>query len=510
VVTRNGTNNGSVIAELSGIEEIKINTGGGINTVLAIGDFAPTSLAYNTITIDGSGGDDTVDITGLTSAHRVVLNTGGGNDSIVGPVRVQDVINITAAPVVNNGTVGNDVMFGTAGDDIMAGGDGNDVLIGGAGNDTMMGGLGDDVYEVTDGGDVVVENAGEGVDTVLAHIHYSLSDNVENLLYGGTGSFTGYGNDLGNLMVGGSGSDTLEGGGGNDILVGRAGDDAMAGGLGDDTYEVTDAGDVVIENAGEGIDTVWAHVNYSLASTDNVENLLYGGNGNFTGTGNDLGNLMVGGSGADTLTGLGGNDILVGGAGIDTMIGGLGDDTYEVTESGDVVVENASEGSDTVWAHVNYALSANIENLIYGGTGNFAGTGNSLNNLVMGGNGIDILDGGAGADTLIGGAGADTFVFSALSDMGVGAGNRDYIGDFIDGSDHIDFSAIDANTGSGGHDSFLFIGAADFSGTAGQLRYVLVGSDTLLQADVNGDSVADFEVVMTGNHTFANAGDLVL
>jgi Ca2+-binding RTX toxin-like protein len=510
VVTRNGTNNASVIAELSGIEEIIINTGAGNDIVTTLGNFLPTSLNFNTITINGSGGDDTVDISGLTSAHRVVLNTSGGNDHIVGPVRPQDVINITTAAAVDVGTAGNDVMVGTAGDDILSGGDGNDSLIGGAGNDTMMGGLGDDFYQVTDGGDMVVENIDEGIDTVWSSINYSLGDNVENLVYGGTGSFMGFGNSLDNALIGGIGNDTLQGGGGNDVLIGRSGSDAMSGGLGDDTYEVTDAGDVVIENAAEGIDAVWAHVDYSLASSDNVENLLYGGTAAFVGTGNDLGNLMVGGSGADTLTGLGGNDILVGGAGADTLIGGLGDDTYEVTDAGDLVVENALEGADTVWAKVNFALSANVENLVYGGTGNFTGTGNNLNNLVIGGNGDDILDGGAGSDTLIGGGGADTFVFSAVGDSGVGAGSRDYIGDFVDGTDHIDFSAMDANLTSDGHDAFLFIGTADFSGTAGQLRYVLVGSDTLLQADVNGDSVADFEVVLTGNHTFANAADLVL
>ena len=130
----------------------------------------------------------------------------------------------------------------------------------------------------------------------------------------------------------------------------------------------------------------------------------------------------------------------------------------------------------------------------------------------MGGIGNDSLNGGAGADTLVGGSGADTFILSAAGDSGVGAGNRDIIGDFLDGTDRIDLSGIDANTSNGAavNDAFSMIGANAFSGVAGQLRYVMVGSDTLLQADVNGDSAADFEVVLTGTHTFANAADLVL
>ncbi|MCP9907621.1 hypothetical protein KBY72_10620 [Cyanobium sp. BA5m-21] len=94
VITRNGTNNASVIAELRGIEEITINTGAGNDTVLAIGNFNPTSLAFNTITVQGSEDDNTVDISALESAHRIHFLTQGGNDYVVGNLRPQDVIDI--------------------------------------------------------------------------------------------------------------------------------------------------------------------------------------------------------------------------------------------------------------------------------------------------------------------------------------------------------------------------------------------------------------------------------
>ena len=99
VITRNGTDNASIIAELDNIEEIEIdglvataNNGNGVvdggavggDTVIVLGNFATTSLDYSTITINGSTASDTVDITGLTSDHRVVFASNGGNDTVLG------------------------------------------------------------------------------------------------------------------------------------------------------------------------------------------------------------------------------------------------------------------------------------------------------------------------------------------------------------------------------------------------------------------------------------------
>lgn len=103
VVTRNGTNNAAIIAELDNIEEIIINgtdatppTDGvaGGDTILVFGDFSTTSLNLNTITVNGTSGDDTIDISALTSAHRIVFRGEGGNDTIVGTLRPQDVIEL--------------------------------------------------------------------------------------------------------------------------------------------------------------------------------------------------------------------------------------------------------------------------------------------------------------------------------------------------------------------------------------------------------------------------------
>ena len=110
VITRNGTNFASVIAELDNIEEIQVNTtnvtandGGGLNggtsagdTIAVFGNFnlPNTSLNFSTITIDGNVGDDTVDISALSSAHRIVFRSNGGNDTIIGALRPQDVIEL--------------------------------------------------------------------------------------------------------------------------------------------------------------------------------------------------------------------------------------------------------------------------------------------------------------------------------------------------------------------------------------------------------------------------------
>jgi Ca2+-binding RTX toxin-like protein len=197
------------------------------------------------------------------------------------------------------------------------------------------------------------------------------------------------------------------------------------------------------------------------------------------GAGNDT---LNGGTGNDTLNGFAGNDTLNGGTGADTMVGGTGNDTYYVDNPGDVVNEAAGAGTDTVRTTLlSKMLGANLEDLMFIGSGNFTGTGNALNNVITGGagndtltgwagndmlnggSGNDVLNGGAGADVLTGGAGADVFRFSALTDSTVAVGGRDTIRDFVSG-DKIDLHLIDANASLAGDQAFSFIGTNAFSG----------------------------------------------
>lgn len=202
-------------------------------------------------------------------------------------------------------------------------------------------------------------------------------------------------------MAAGAGDDYLIGGDSSDTLNGGAGSDVMIGGAGDDIYSVDAPGDLVVEAAEEGRDTVQTTLlSYTLGAA--VEDLAYIGSKNFTGVGNTLANLLQGGSGSDRLDGLGGGDI---------MRGGQGNDTYVVDNVNDVIVEFAGQGTDRILSAVSYALPDNVENLQLTTSKATNGTGNGSSNTLLGNAGINILDGRGGADVLTGGAGSDVFVF---------------------------------------------------------------------------------------------------
>ncbi|MEO4000213.1 calcium-binding protein [Mesorhizobium sp. CAU 1732] len=324
-------------------------------------------------------------------------------------------------------------------------------------------------------------------------------------------------------FTGGAQPDVLRGNAGNDLLNGGAGNDYMAGGAGDDIYIVGAVGDETVELSSGGTDTVRSYLNWTLS--DHIERLELLGSA-VNGTGNALNNTIVGNALNNVLNGAGGDDY---------MVGGAGDDTYIVAAVGDKTIEAAGGGTDTVRAYINWTLAANVERLeLLGSAQN--GTGNALNNTLVGnslvnvlsggdgndyiragagndvlngGNGNDTLVGGAGADRLVGGAGHDTFVYEALADSRVGPTLRDTIEGFVHGQDKIGLSALDANAGAAGNQAFTFIGSAGFSGVAGQLRYSAYGNTVIVDADVNGDRVSDFQIAVTGTNFMAGT-DFIL
>ena len=184
------------------------------------------------------------------------------------------------------------------------------------------------------------------------------------------------------------------------------------------------------------------------------------GSSAINGTGNALANTVVGNSAANVLDGGSGDDFLQGLAGNDSLYGQAGNDRLE--------------GSD----------------------------------------GTDVLTGGAGRDDLVGGSGSDRFDFDLAGDSVVGAG--DQILDFGVGVDRIDLSTMDAKIGTKKNDAFQFIGGAAFTGAAGQLRYETVdlagtaNDYTKILGDVNGDRVADFEIILIGNTATLHATDFIL
>lgn len=155
-------------------------------------------------------------------------------------------------------------------------------------------------------GDSVVETVGEGYDTVFSSVDYFLPTNVEKLVLIGTAGISGTGNGLDNAILGNTVANTLRGLDGNDVMDGGGGADTMIGGIGNDSYLVDNVGDIVTENAGEGIDTVKSSVGYTLSA--NVENLTLTGPGNIGATGNDLTNKLIGTNADNLLDGRGGAD----------------------------------------------------------------------------------------------------------------------------------------------------------------------------------------------------------
>ena len=430
------------------------------------------TTAAATVTLGGAAPQATSADTGsdtLISIENVI--GGAGNDTINGDGNNN----------VLTGGAGNDTLIGNGGNDTLNGGAGNDTMNGGAGNDTMLGGVGNDLYIVDNALDVVTEAAGEGTDTVNTSVSYTLAAGSEVEILNGTVrlGLTLTGNEFNNTVNGAGGNDTLFGGAGNDTLNGGAGADTMSGGLGNDTYIVDNAGDVVTEAAGQGTDTVNTSVSYTLAAGSEVE-ILNGtvgvaGTVGLTLTGNEFDNTVNGAAANDTLFGGAGNDRLNGGAGADAMSGGTGNDTYIVDNAGDVVTENLSEGTDTVNTNLaSYTLGANVENLNFTGAGNFAGTGNTLANVIVGGAGNDTLDDGGvgGADTLNGGAGNDTyFVRNAgetILDSGVGVNTVN--------------TTLLSYTLAGNLQNLTFIGTGNFTGTGNAFDNVITGgagNDTL-------------------------------
>lgn len=272
----------------------------------------------------------------------------------------------------------------------------DNVLDGLAGADRMEGGLGNDSYIVDDVGDLTIEAPGQGEDTVYTYISLALSSNVEHIVAAGGAPINLTGNELNNRMTGNAAANVLKGGAGHDTLDGGAGADWLEGGEGDDSYYVDNPGDVVIEGANGGYDTVYS--NFSTALLENIERLVLTGNAIWAG-GNALsGNVLIGNAEANILDGMGGADY---------MDGGLGNDTYYVDHGGDQVIESRGGGIDRVLSSVSYALAPEIEQLFGTGADAIQLIGNSLNNTITGNAGRNVLKGGAGHDTLNGGFGND-------------------------------------------------------------------------------------------------------
>jgi Ca2+-binding RTX toxin-like protein len=447
-----------------------------------------TLLGTSAINATGNSGDNVIN---GNSAANIIIG-GGGEDTMAGGAgndtytvdSVQDVV----IELASSGTdlvqssisytltnhVENLTLLGSANLDgtgnglanVIRGNSGNNTLDGGAGNDTMVGGAGDDIYYVDSISDIVTEGTNAGTDTIRSYVSITaLAANVENLMLLGADSINGTGNGLANVITGNAG---------NNILNGGVGADTMIGGLGNDTYIIDNALDVYIENANEGIDTV--QTIFTTTLSNNFENLTLTGTSNINGTGNALDNIITGNTGANQLYGYDGNDTLIAGGGTDILVGGNGNDTYVITAATVTITELANEGIDTVQSSIAHSLSANVENLTLTGTAHINGTGNTLDNVLIGnsgnntliaGDGNDTLIGGGGTDVLIGGNGDDLYIVSTplLTITELSGGGIDTIQSSM-------FYTLPENV-----EILILTGASNLNGTGNSINNIIIGNN---------------------------------
>lgn len=369
----------------------------------------------------GGGGNDVyyVDNAGDVVRDYIVSgNDGGNNDRIYTTISytlgqatgeyVEWLIardDTSTTPLMLIGNRMNNEIRGNAGNNILGGGDtGTDNLIGLGGDDAYYAKLGDTITEQSNGGyDTIFMSLARGLNQP-----YDIPSNVERFINTSTtGGAYIRGNGLANEIHGTDFADALSGGFFDDAL------DTLIGGNGDDLYyilhfpngsRISSINDNIVEYAGGGNDRV--EIDDSFTLPDNVEQLT----GRGTLIGNDLNNVIIG-------TGI---DVIDGRAGADRMEGRDGGDAYFVDNVGDLVIETAFQGRDTVFVDgIDYVLPDNVEvgaAAKVGGVSGFNLTGNGLDNEISGNDGANVLDGKLGLDTLIGYGGADVFAFTTRVD----------------------------------------------------------------------------------------------
>lgn len=365
-------------------------------------------------------------------------------------------------------------------------------------------------------GDAVALAAGDDRITNMGEIfgNVRLGDGNNSFISGENGRVTSgtvYGGSIHDGMGGGAGADSFWGGagqdnllgaGGNDVLDGGTDDDYLEGGAGSDIYVVDNKLDVVVEAAGEGNDTVYCTVDYTLASGVEVE-YLYASMvaAGLRLTGNEYAQSIAGSPLADTLAGAGGSDILIGRDGNDVYV--LGTEATGV----DKVVD--SGGVDAITSAISRSLAsyAGIENLTLTGAAAANATGNGGANLLTGNAAANVLDGAAGADTMRGLAGNDTYIVDNAGDVvdesAAGSGGIDTV------LSSIAFSLADTVHVKGTVENLILTGSAAIKATGNGVANLLIGNAAANVLD--GAAGADMMRGLTGNDIYVvdNAGDVI-
>jgi Ca2+-binding RTX toxin-like protein len=428
-------------------------------------------------TITGSGGDDVIDggagadslVGGIGADTYIIDNTGdliteassGGYDIAVAtanytlPANVEQLVVQggatagTGSATANylyggnsglsltlNGGGGDDILFaGLAGGNTLIGGSGVDTLLIYGGNNQANGGLGSDIYYTYTATDTLSEAGGDGIDTVYANWNITLGAGFEQLvLFGAAATAVGsadaniiYGNGtLGavnlfgfagaDVLFGGASNDALDGGSENDYLFGLGGVNTLVGGAGSDIFYVETLGNTVVENAGEGFDTLYSNAAGITTLAANVEQLiLYGASTG--GTGTALGDYIYGNASGNALSIEGGDgfDYILGSNQNDTISGGFGNDTIDLRGAG-------AAGNDSLF----YKQVANFgSDYVIGFDSDPVGGQDVIDILGMGYGaasfGTTIIIGASGGDTLVTFQGATNLAGTIIRLQGVNA-----------------------------------------------------------------------------------------
>ncbi|WP_354292299.1 peroxidase family protein [Sphingomonas sp. PvP055] len=338
--------------------------------------------------------------------------------------------------VTLGGTEGNDSLYGDKGIDTLWGDGGDDYLNPGSESDEVFGGDGDDVIEDPFGDDFL--RGGEGNDVVSAGpgLDIMFGGGGSDFMVGSTDTkemFAGRGNDF---LLGGSGSDNLMGNEGDDWLEGGDGFDSLTGensnlffnspiighdimdGQGNDTdYDGETGDDIMLQGAGIQRNNGMAGFDWSIhqgdASNANSDLGLSAAVNQQAFTlrdRNDLVEALSGWKHDDILTGKQTPLGLVGtGANFSDLLGDanpriLGNDLYE---DGVRRIEGLRELLDfKTWD------ASNPDALVI--------DGDTIDDLLIGGGGADVIKGQAGNDIIDGDAYMHVYISVRANKDGTG------------------------------------------------------------------------------------------
>ncbi len=542
--------------------------GGGGNDIFQVGQYTGQDsydggAGYDEIRAYENGA--TILLGGLTGIEKI--SSGGYAGAWIGLQNLLAVANwdFTNIELQGIGYIagGNqaDTIIGSAGADVIVGGGGPDTLSGGAGNDIFISGGAENRYDIIDGGagwDKLQANANgatfeiasmTGIEEIstggFSNVQFVSAAGSEtldlrnitvtgslSLIHMNAGDDTFYGTAGADIVDGGTGNDYIDTGDGNDIIrvSNNQGLDVVHGGAGYDTVMAQDSGVWIIFSTLEGIEAIQGNIfsDTRIIGSDlgpdkvdviDLRNIAVTQVGMIdAGLGNDI---VYGSAGADNVVSNGGNDLIYTGggndkisfyqsAGISAVDGGGGYDTLVAATDYAVInissmtsIEAVTAESANGTSHTGMGFTDGADNFDFSAIAVSGITFTDLragDDVFIGSSANERIIGGLGHDVITGGGGLDNFDFNDVAEI-----DHDVITDFTHGVDKIDFANIDTQPAVSLDQGFTLIGTAAFTGAVAQLRYEVVGGDSVLQGDMNGDGVADFYISVLGVTSFTGA-----